>query len=59
MCPMILRLFFFFCRVYFWSYSPLVNIYRLHNNMATNDKKRMGRQKQVVIQMSDLGFIHK
>lgn len=41
--PMILRRLFSFCRFDFLSYSPLVNIYRLHNNIATNHRKKYGK----------------
>lgn len=52
--PMILRLFFLPSpMLFFLSYSPLINNYRLHTNMVPNRRKNMGRQKRVVIQMLD------
>ena len=56
MFPRLFLVIFYFHFYQFLNYSPLINTYRLHNNIAPHGKELTREQKEIILQLSKSGF---
>ena len=56
MFPRLFLVIFYFHFYQFLNYPPLINKYRLHNNIAPHGKELTREQKEIIVQLSNSGF---